>query len=187
MNKSQLRRQLLQQRQALSPSLWREKSDRLCTHLQQLPLFQTANTILAYFSFRQEPDLSPLFSLPKRWGFPRCVAQSLAWHEWKLNEPLNKGKYGINEPLSTYPIISPATVDLMLVPGVACDRQGYRLGYGGGFYDRLLSDPQWQSIPTLGIVFEFAYLPQLRIDTWDQPLDGICSENRCLLFSQTYF
>lgn len=67
-------------------------------------------------------------------------------------------------------------VDLILVPAVACDRHGYRLGYGGGFYDRMLSLNEWTTPPTVGIVFDFAYLPQLPIDRWDKPLQAVCTE-----------
>jgi 5-formyltetrahydrofolate cyclo-ligase len=59
---------------------------------------------------------------------------------------------------------------------VAIDRQGYRLGYGGGYYDRLRADPLWRKIPTIGIVFNFAYVEQLPIEPWDLPLDAVCTE-----------
>jgi 5-formyltetrahydrofolate cyclo-ligase len=155
---------------------WREKSDRICSHLQSSPLFIQAQTILAYFSFRQEPDLSPLFKDSKhRWGFPRCQGKSLSWHSWKPGEPLQTGAYGIFEP-HRFSNITANEVDLILVPAVACDQRGYRLGYGGGFYDRMLSSPEWASKPTIGIVFEFAYLPYLPIDSWDKPLQAICTE-----------
>lgn len=157
---------------------WREKSDRLCYHLQSSPLFSQAQTILAYFSVRQEPDLSPLFqNSQQRWGFPRCVDKSLFWHSWKPEEPLQTGAYGIFEPYADSPLLSPTEVDLILVPAVACDAQGYRLGYGGGFYDRMLSLPQWETKATIGIIFEFAYLPQLPIDNWDKKLHGVCTES----------
>ncbi|NES71751.1 MAG: 5-formyltetrahydrofolate cyclo-ligase, partial [Okeania sp. SIO2D1] len=54
---------------------------------------------------------------------------------------------------------------------------GYRLGYGSGFYDRMLSSEEWASKPTIGIVFEFGYLQQLPIDSWDRPLNAVCTEN----------
>jgi 5-formyltetrahydrofolate cyclo-ligase len=86
------------------------------------------------------------------------------------------GAYGILEPHPQAPTLSPSEVDLILVPAVACDLQGYRLGYGGGFYDRMLSNPAWAKLPTIGIVFDFAHLAQLPKDPWDQPLHHVCTE-----------
>lgn len=156
---------------------WQEKSDRLCTQLQSLPLFTSAKTILAYFSFRQEPDLSPLFVDSNHcWGFSRCIGNTLSWHTWRAGDLLHKSRFGILEPDSAAPTLEPTEVDLILVPAVACDERGYRLGYGGGFYDRMLSSAAWASKPTIGIVFNFAYLPQLPIDQWDKPLQSVCTE-----------
>lgn len=177
LNKTELRRSLLKTRQSMTVSEWREKSDRISSQLQTSVIFNQATTILAYFSFRQEPDISPLFSdSQRRWGFPRCVGKSLFWHQWQPDDMLQMGNYGITEPHSEAPIINPAEVDLILVPSVACDRQGYRLGYGGGYYDRLLSSPAWTKIPTIGIVFDFAYFSQLPFDNWDKPLQGVVTE-----------
>ena len=102
--------------------------------------------------------------------------KSLIWHFWKPEDELITGKYGIREPHFDAPIINSSQVDLILVPCVACDEQGYRLGYGGGYYDRLLSSPDWESIPTIGIVFANAYLPQVPVEAWDKKLDHICTE-----------
>ena len=132
LNKADLRRTLLKTRQSMSVGEWREKSDRLCSHLQNSTLFTQAKTILAYFSFRQEPDLSPLFANTKsRWGFPRCIDKSLCWHIWTPNDSVQSGAYGITEPHPDAPLLDVAEVDLILVPSVACDYQGYRLCYGG--------------------------------------------------------
>ena len=159
---------------------WQQKSDRICSHLQSSPLFTCAQTILAYFSFRQEPNLSPLFTdTQHRWGFSRIENKSLVWHSWQPGDSLQTGAYGIYEPHPDSPTLQPHEVDLILVPAVGCDAQRYRLGYGGGFYDRLLSSQEWASKPTIGIVFEFAYLPQLPVDPWDKPLHSICTEERC--------
>ncbi len=120
--------------------------------------------------------INSLFTNGCSWGFSRCVGQSLVWHRWTPGEDLNLGHYGILEPHKDAPMLNPSEVDLILVPAVACDNQGYRLGYGGGFYDRLLSSPQWQDIPTVGIIFDFAYVSQLPVDPWDQKLTAICTE-----------
>ncbi|PSB19770.1 5-formyltetrahydrofolate cyclo-ligase [Phormidesmis priestleyi ULC007] len=181
MAKPELRRSLLAKRRSLSLKEWQQKSQQLCHHLNALSIVQQSNTILAYFSFRQEPDLRALFSLDKTWGFPRCVGSSLSWHT--LSVPPQIGAYGIVEPHCDSPIVEPDRVDLILVPCVACDRRGYRLGYGGGFYDRLLSAPEWQGKRTIGVVFEFAVVSEFAIDPWDQPLQGICTEREYLAIS----
>jgi 5-formyltetrahydrofolate cyclo-ligase len=175
--KTSLRNQFLQHRQQLPADLWREYSDRICQHLHNSPQFTNARTILAYQSCRQEPDLTYLFDrVNKQWGLPRCVGKDLIWHVWQPPELLRTGAYGILEPDSDSPVLTPDRVDLMLVPAVALDRQGYRLGYGGGYYDRLRAHPLWGNIPTIGITFDFAYVAALPIDPWDLKLDAVCTE-----------
>ncbi len=179
-SKAALRRKLLKARQSMPLDVWRQKSDRLCTHLQTWPLFAHSRTILAYLSFRQEPDLSLLFnpSLGKRWGFPRCEGNSLIWHACSPRDEntLQLGAYGIPEPKPDLPVLMAEQVDLILVPAIACDAQGHRLGYGGGFYDRWLSSPGWCSKPTVGIVFESARLAALPTDPWDCSVQVVCTE-----------
>ncbi|MEX0271341.1 5-formyltetrahydrofolate cyclo-ligase [Leptolyngbyaceae cyanobacterium UHCC 1019] len=179
MNKKELRRSLLKTRQSLSLEIYEYQSLQICEKLKESQLFADAKLILAYFSIRQEPDLSSLFTLPKTWGFPRCMDAELGWHEWSSNNslPLQKGAFGILEPHADSPMIQPAAVDLILVPAVACDRQGYRLGYGGGYYDRLLSTSPWNQKTTIGIVFDFAYLSTVPNDPWDQRLQAVCTES----------
>jgi 5-formyltetrahydrofolate cyclo-ligase len=175
-----LRQSLLQQRQALSRPEWQQRSQRLAQHLQTYLAQQPAKVVLAYISTRQEPDLSAVFTELSHliWGLPRCQGQALCWHLWSSTQPqpLVRGKYNILEPAPDWPTLAPAQVDLILVPAVACDHQGYRLGYGGGYYDRLLAQPAWQNIPTVGIVFDFAYLPHLPHANWDIPLGAVCTE-----------
>jgi 5-formyltetrahydrofolate cyclo-ligase len=172
-----LRRQLLQQRVALAPEVWRKYSEQICNQLESFAQFQQARTILTYCSHRQEPDLSYLFNrTDKQWGLPRCVGKDLFWHRWEPQQPLVTGAYGILEPSADLPLLEAAEVDLMLVPSVGIDRSGYRLGYGGGYYDRLRANPLWRNAPTIGIVFDFGYVDVLPIEPWDLPLDGVCTE-----------
>lgn len=180
-NKTQLRQRLLQQRQLLTEAQWQEKSRQICHLLSASSLFRSAKTIGAYFSFRKEPDLSYLFSFERTWGFSRCVGKSLSWHSWSLNQPLQTNSYGILEPLPVAPTLQPEEVDLIIIPAVACDELGYRLGYGGGYYDRALSSPFWSAKRTIGVVFDFAFLPQLPVDEWDRKLHGICTEKKLII------
>lgn len=90
---------------------------------------------------------------------------------------MQTGAYGIFEPKADSTRLQPHDVDLILVPAVACDQSGYRLGYGGGFYDRMLSLPEWAAKPTIGIVFKLADLAELPVDNWDVKLHGICTES----------
>ncbi|MFM2429167.1 MAG: hypothetical protein RLZZ511_380 [Cyanobacteriota bacterium] len=177
-NKQTLRKAWLRDRRALDQRQWQQLSQRLCAQIQDLPQYQQARTILAYSSCHQEPDLSALIQDHRKiWGLPRCVGQNLVWHRFDpAHDRLQSGRYGILEPAAAWPKLDAEQIDLILVPCVGADRQGYRLGYGGGFYDRLLQDPKWARISTIGICFAAMLVDQLPHDSWDQPLQGICTE-----------
>ncbi|MEL7140917.1 MAG: 5-formyltetrahydrofolate cyclo-ligase [Cyanobacteria bacterium J06631_9] len=180
MDKASQRRALLKARQAMPQRIRQEKSASICQHLQNWPTFQRSKLTLAYCSANGEPDLGALLQQPQRsWGLPRCEGKKLIWHRWFPTSqwPLAPGAFGITEPHPKSPVVEPYKVDLILVPCIACDVNGYRLGYGGGFYDRMLSDRSWKNKTTLGIVFEYARVPKLPRDVWDIPLDGICTES----------
>ncbi|TAG61305.1 MAG: 5-formyltetrahydrofolate cyclo-ligase [Oscillatoriales cyanobacterium] len=179
LTKTELRRSLLNTRKSLPAQEWRQKSEILCNHLHNSPLFTEAKTILAYFSFRH-----PLFETPRTWGFPRCVGKQLSWHVWQPGDALHTGAYGILEPLPDAPKIDRSEVDLILVPAVGCDVRGYRLGYGGGYYDRMLSLTEWESKIAIATIFEFALLAQLPVDSWDKALHGICTESGLKMIHQ---
>lgn len=195
-DKKGLRKNFLTQRRGLSPEEWQGRSQTIVRTLLNCPRVQEANRIFAYFSIHQEPDLSLLFQLNqiqlnqiqlnpvqvnkvqvnKVWGFPVIQGQDLIWYPWQPGEPLVKGAYGIPVPAVQAQPLPLEGTDLILVPGVAMDRRGYRLGYGGGFYDRLLASAEGQQIPTIGIVFEFALVPTLPQEAWDRQLGGWCTE-----------
>jgi 5-formyltetrahydrofolate cyclo-ligase len=180
MQKAELRKQLIQQRRSLSQAEWQQHSHLICDQLQRSTLFQQAQTVLSYCSINQEPDLSALLtSMDKTWGLPRTVEKSLIWHQWTPDGlSLQIGQFGILEPAPESPTIEAKQVDLLLVPCVGCDRRGYRLGYGAGFYDRLFSLPEWKDKPAIGIVFEFGLVEKLAIDPWDRSLFAICTEEQ---------
>lgn len=177
------RRTLLKARQRMPERILQEKSASICQHLQNWPVFVRSRLTLAYCSFRGEPDLSTLLQQQRVWGLPRCEGNQLIWHRWfpTCQWHLRPGTYGITEPDPASPTVEPHRVDLVLVPCVACDINGYRLGYGGGFYDRMLASRDWANKITIGIVFEYARLPQIPRESWDIPLNGICTESGLFL------
>jgi 5-formyltetrahydrofolate cyclo-ligase len=187
LSKSTLRQQLLTQRQSLAVSDWQSQSLAICDRLRNLPLVQQSQTILAYVSHRQEADLSPLWGQSsQRWGLPRCRENALDWYEWTGPDCLETGAFGIQAPRLDTPRLAVEQVDLLLVPCVGCDRAGYRLGYGGGFYDRLLAEASWQRIPTIGITFSFGLVEHWPHDPWDRPLNYVLTEQECVPVAFTH-
>jgi len=181
--KKLLRHQFRADRRSLNVSEWQAKSGSICQAISQFPKFQASKQVLAFFSTNQEPDLSSLWQAfpDKTWGFPRTVEnRRMQWHGMKienLDSSRALGRYGIYEPLSCQPLIDLALVDLILVPAVACDRQGIRLGNGGGYYDIFLTEPSLNSDSyKLGIIFDLTLVDYLPHDPWDIYLDGICTE-----------
>jgi 5-formyltetrahydrofolate cyclo-ligase len=176
--KKQLRRTLLTQRRRIPDEIWQQKSQVQCDRIANWQIFQEAKKVLAFTSFRQEPDLSQLWQRfsDKTWGFSRCVDKDLIWHKVAVTDfesNMRSGAFGILEPYHDLPLMSLEDIDLILIPAVSCDRRGYRLGYGGGFYDRWL--PNSQGIKA-GIIFDQFYLDVLPTEPWDMPLDTIITE-----------
>ncbi|MEN9230928.1 MAG: 5-formyltetrahydrofolate cyclo-ligase [Thermostichus sp. DG02_5_bins_236] len=173
LEKARLRHHFRQLRQGLDGI---RLGESISAHLARHPDLLAARTILAYVAFGSEVDLAPLFAaLPeKRWGIPRCLPQrQMQWHRYNPEE-LVRNRFGLLEPAPGAEGIDPEAADLILVPALACDRQGGRLGYGGGYYDRFLqnrSTPKWGIVPQTCLVEK--PLPQ---EDWDQRLDGIQTE-----------
>ena len=176
-NKGKLRKYLLNQRRQIDHEIWQQKSQALCDRLSNWHVFQQAQNILAFTSYKQEPDLSYLWQRfpEKNWGFSRCLEKDLIWHQVDVanfDHDMTTGSFGILEPLPNLPLMNLENIDLILIPAIACDRQGYRLGYGGGFYDRWL--PKSRGIKA-GIIFDEFYLEDIPHDVWDVPLELIIS------------
>jgi 5-formyltetrahydrofolate cyclo-ligase len=184
--KATLRQRLLVQRQNLSNLLHAQLSEQICQHLLDFLKSHVAagQLVLAYWSHRQEADLSTLLQLSNyQWGLPRCLPdRQLAWHQWQGGDALVTNRYGLVEPTAAAPLIDITEVSTLLIPAVAIDQQGYRLGYGGGYFDRLLSSEPWPQVMTIGVVFDFAYVPALAVDDWDYPLAAICTESGMVSF-----
>lgn len=101
----------------------------------------------------------------------------LLYRPWRPNQPLVADGCGIPAPPPEAPDLAAADLALLLVPALAIDPRGYRLGYGGGWYDRLRSDPAWARVPALAVLPAGCCLEQLPQDPWDIPLAGWLNEN----------
>jgi len=120
-----------------------EKSRRISGNLTSLERFIRSKRVGLYFPVRNEVDTREIFSRSigsgKEVYFPRVEGPELTFHRVSDINELKPGKFGIPEPDSSSSIIEPERLDLILIPGVAFDPSGVRLGYGKGYYDRLLA------------------------------------------------
>jgi 5-formyltetrahydrofolate cyclo-ligase len=109
-------------------------------------------------------------------AFPRVVAKSepLAFHRWKPGDELQKGTYDILEPAKDWPMAYPK---ILLVPMLAFDAHGHRLGYGGGFYDRTLDFLRANStVRAIGVAYAGQEVNELPREAHDHPLDAVITE-----------
>jgi 5-formyltetrahydrofolate cyclo-ligase len=146
-----------------------------------------ARIVALYMPIRGELDTGRLLALAwaegKRVLLPRCVVGRRGELELVACEnagELGPGAYGILEPLpslSAVDLEDPAQAPHLLVaPCLAVDRRGYRLGYGGGYYDRLLCRPELQASVCIGLVYAMQLVPSLPVESWDARLHGACTE-----------
>jgi 5-formyltetrahydrofolate cyclo-ligase len=141
-------------------------------HISQIPEVRGAQTIASYFSYGNEPDTHALnlhlISLGKNLLLPRIKGEVLEWVKWNGSPEQISSHTLIPEPMGEA-ISDPNAIEVILVPALAVDQAGYRLGQGKGFYDRALKDlPAF----TIGIIFPHELLSQsLAIDSWDIAVD----------------
>jgi 5-formyltetrahydrofolate cyclo-ligase len=149
--------------------------------LRGLACYQTAPALIAYIPSENEVPTERALAdsagshrdvyLPKG-GETACLVR------WQVGEPLIPGRGGVWEPLAGVPL-GRGTAAMALVPLVAWDGCGTRLGRGGGFYDRVLADGR-ADIVRVGLAYEFQYWPDLPRDPWDVPLQYVITEQRVL-------
>jgi 5-formyltetrahydrofolate cyclo-ligase len=110
-------------------------------------------------------------------AFPRVAAKDepLVFHRWTSGQNLQRGAYGIPEPSKDWPLAYPK---ILLVPLLAFDRRGHRLGYGGGYYDRTLDFLRANSTArAVGVAYAGQEVPELPCEAHDHPLDAVITEN----------
>ena len=141
-DKKALRKALLAARLAIPPAEKQTLDQILCQRLAAHERFLHADALLAYLPMRGEPDLRALFDVAKTHGIPiflpRCETDGMRFLRYNAPDELTPDRFGIPSPPSTADEAAPTARTLCLVPGLAAGRDGTRLGYGGGFYDRFL-------------------------------------------------
>lgn len=133
-----------------------------------------------YWPLAGEADLRPLLTATPAWcrhlALPAIADGRLDYRPWQPGEPLAADACGIQAPLERADRLAPDALALLLVPALAIDRQGVRLGYGGGWYDRLRSQESWRRVPALAVLPSGCLCDRLPTDPWDVPLDGWLTE-----------
>jgi len=181
LEKKLLRKQLLEKRNSLSPALARKWSAWVQMHFLGAHCYLNATTIGLYASFDQEVDTRLVFQRARSEGktlyFPRIIAPGeMVFLRVDYWEDMVPNKYGILEPKASAKEIDPSQLDVLIVPGVAFDRRGYRLGFGGGYYDRLLAKISSHTI-SVGFAYSFQVLDFIPVDEKDQKVARLVCEN----------
>ncbi len=183
-----IRRVIRAERRALSVEVHRKRSDEVCHHIVNSPQFRRARRIALYLPHDGEIDLQPLIS--EAWSRnKRCYLPVLApFNENRLwfapfepDERMVANRFGILEPdRNGYRMVKLWSIDLLLMPLVAFDGSGTRMGMGGGFYDRsfayLKQRSHWRKPHLLGTGFELQRVKQLSRQPWDIPLHSVVTE-----------
>ncbi len=194
MNKSEIRRQMRARRRALSlPERWRAARG-LCRVLRVAPVFMRARRIGLYLA--NDGELDPQVLMALAWRRRKQVFLPVLQHKpfqrmrfapYLPGDELVPNRYGIPEPCWDAAVPG-RCLDLVLMPLVAFDAAGNRLGMGGGYYDRsfayLRRRRHWRRPVLLGVGYDFQQHPALPGDVWDVPMDGVVTESRLLLLTR---
>jgi 5-formyltetrahydrofolate cyclo-ligase len=116
-------------------------------------------------------------ALPAITAGPRHPSARLVYRPWRGGDPLEPDVCHIPAPLAGAGELPAEALGLLLVPALACDASGIRLGYGGGWYDRLRAAPPWAQVPALAVLPRGCRVEQLPRDPWDVPLQGWLDED----------
>jgi 5-formyltetrahydrofolate cyclo-ligase len=185
--KRQLRRSILALRRGLPATEYRPRSHRVWERVAALSYYQRARVVLGYMAFDREVLTDGLMrqaiALGKQLVLPMVQAdrQHLALYAIEdLERDVAPGYCGILEPQPQRTrAVAPEALDLVLVPGVAFDMRGGRLGFGAGFYDRLLSRLP-REVPKVGMAFDFQVIPRLPDEPQDVMLDAVVTDSRII-------
>jgi 5-formyltetrahydrofolate cyclo-ligase len=152
-----------------------ERQAHLINQIELSSFFKKAKTILSYYPLGDEFDLSSMIisNTDKRWVLPRPIGNGimLLFEVFELHE-LKETRFFIKSPPATNPLVNPKDIDLVIIPALGFDNEGYRLGRGGGYYDRLL--PKLSSkAKTIGVIASELMINKLPREAHDKPVDKV--------------
>ncbi len=187
MSKESVRKETLEARKAISNEELINKSESATDKLLSTDIYKNANMIMAYIDFRNEVQTEKIIKTAiadgKRIVIPISVVET---RQLILSELINydteleSGAYGILEPKAEYIRETDAKlVDLVLIPGVAFDERGFRVGYGAGYYDRFLETVR-PDTSKIALAFELQMVEYAFEDSHDVPVDMIVTEDRII-------
>jgi len=163
LSKAEIRQEMLTKRRALDKDEYRAKSNHIIKAITTLLHNRCAGL---YVPIKKEVDTRSLSAS----CFPRIEGNIFRYYQAQWNE-LQKGNYGILEPPKSVPL----KPEIILVPGLAFDLKGNRIGSGFGFFDRSLKEQKGLKI---GLAFDFQIVDQFAVEKWDIPVDMIISEKK---------
>jgi len=172
MDKRELRAMIRQKKRAMSAEQIAEKSRRLGALFADSEAYRRAKTIYGYLPYNQEvrtvPMLERALAEGKRVAVPKIFGDEMLFIYLEDLSQVAKGYSGIPEPVENGPVADDETA-LVLMPGLAFDPSGNRMGYGGGFYDKLLAKEP--NHPTVALCYDFQVLEHLETQEHDIPVD----------------
>ena len=168
--KKRMRELLVQKRRLLTPEQVSQQSAIIVSHVESLQAFQSAKAVLIYYPTHNEVDLLPLikkYKHAKTFLFPVVHRRSMNACPYEGNSKMHRGKFNIPEP-TTLPYMG--HIDMVLVPGVAFDKIGNRLGRGGGYYDRFIAC-LGRNTALVGVGYDFQVIDKVPTNRRDKKLD----------------
>jgi 5-formyltetrahydrofolate cyclo-ligase len=173
-----LRREVRARRDAMPPEERERLGQAVARNLLALPEVRQASTVMAFSSFGSEVDSGPIIEQLARDGrrvvLPRVEGRTIVPVGYRSGDPVKPSSFGALEPAAGEPV-GPEEIDVVVVPGLAFDRRGHRVGYGGGFYDRFLGRLRPDAL-TVGICFSVQVVDEVPHGRGDRPVDLVVTE-----------
>ena len=174
MDKAALRKQIREKKRAMTTTEIEEASARLGALFAATEYYRQAKSIYGYLPYNQEVRTVPMLEQAirdgKRVAVPKCYGDEMRFIWMDDLSKVEKGYAGIPEPVADGPVADDPQA-LVLMPGLAFDPEGRRIGYGGGFYDRFLANEPEH--PTLALCYAFQMMPKLETEEFDIPVDCV--------------